>query len=179
MLELISYVMINGDRVTKFYWLSPLGKRMKEIERKYLVVGQPPIKGINSVYYMQGYLHTEGPQVRVRISSNLIHTLTIKYKTNTPGIRDEFEQVIPHEMAADLYNRCKYKIRKWRFTIPIPETTLFWEIDKYDSPHNGLMTAEVELPNIDYDLGQLPIWIGKEITGKSKYSNLTLAGYTK
>jgi CYTH domain-containing protein len=150
---------------------------MQEIERRFLVKGSPPIEG-TGIYMLQGYIHPKKPQVRIRITSTEC-TLTIKYKTETIGIRDEYEQIIGFEMANELYKKCEYKLQKWRYKIPIMGTLLKWEIDVYPEIHNNLIIAEIELPDIDYDLGELPSWIGKEITGENRYSNISIAGYRK
>jgi CYTH domain-containing protein len=49
-----------------------------------------------------------------------------------------------------------------------------WEVDVYDGAYKGLVVAEVEMEDESAD-PELPGWIGQEVTGDRRYSNLVMA----
>ena len=51
---------------------------------------------------------------------------------------------------------------------------MVWEVDEFEGGLAGLVLAEIELPDIDYDV-VLPEWLGIELTGLHQWSNSTLA----
>ncbi len=155
---------------------------MKEIERRFLVT-KPFPEGLVSKFILQGYVTIESPIVRIRVIDGLgggegHGVLTIKYKTDEKGVRDEYEDLFNYEQALELYGRCKYTVQKTRYFIPAG-AGLTWEVDKYWGTNAGLVVAEIEVPKLDHPLPPLPTWIGEEITGKKKYGNLYLAGVRK
>lgn len=153
---------------------------MKEIERKFLVIGDFPTSRGWREHIKQGYLKPKDPQIRIRLyPEKEVATITIKYKTGLSFMRDEYEDNFSWSQALEVYEKCEYKLEKQRCHIPATfSRTLNWEIDVYEEPHKGLIIAEIELPNEDYKLPNiLPDWIGEDVTDKKKYGNLYLAGY--
>jgi len=146
-----------------------------EIERKYLVKGDPwRSLGIGEIY-RQGYIATkEGVTVRVRIVGDRGY-LTIKGKT--VGIsRSEFEYPIPVEDAQIMLDTLcdRPLIEKIRYKILVGDLT--WEVDEFLGENEGLVLAEVELID-EKEMIEIPSWCDREVTNDSKYYNVNLAKY--
>ncbi|MFA6382365.1 MAG: adenylate cyclase [Candidatus Buchananbacteria bacterium] len=146
----------------------------EEIERKYLVYKDklPILK--NGTLFIQGYLSIE-PHFRVRIIGNKV-IIGIKNIIKDGKSRNEweFEKKLNKEEIKSLLNLCIEKpIEKIRYNIKHKD--LIWEIDEYQADNKGLITADVELPYIDYPI-DFPDWINisKEITHNPKYFNTNL-----
>lgn len=66
------------------------------------------------------------------------------------------------------------RVAKRRYRIPCNGHTI--EMDVYEGPHRGLMTADVEFHSVRASRAfQPPDWLGREITGSQQYSNEALA----
>ena len=66
------------------------------------------------------------------------------------------------------------RLTKARDYVPFKKLTI--EIDIYHGSNEGLMVAEVEFPNVEtYHSFSPPAWLGDEVTGASRYSNVRLA----
>ena len=146
-----------------------------EIERKFLDTNDAWRKLVkNKKTLHQGFL-TRGADaavVRVRIEDDKRGWLTVK-SAGSGLARDEYEYDIPIKDARMLLKLCgKHVIAKTRHLLPVDELT--WEIDEFEGRHEGLIIAEVELPSSDHKL-RLPPWVGREVTGKRKFSNVALA----
>ncbi|MEA3496393.1 MAG: CYTH domain-containing protein [Bacteroidota bacterium] len=142
----------------------------KEIERKFLIKGN--FSKSKKVYITQGYLKSENNNVvRVRISDKNAF-ITIKGK-NKGIVRSEFEYKIPLEDAKEILTEfCENRIiEKCRYTVLYENFT--WEIDEFLGENKGLIYAEIELKN-ENQIFEKPNWVGKEITGDSKYYNSNL-----
>lgn len=144
----------------------------KEIERKFLVTSNDFKIGAEGVLYRQGYI-TNLPQkvVRVRIAGN-DGFLTIK-GGNRGITRTEFEYSIPLEEATLLLDQfCEGKlIEKYRYCIPYKG--FIWEVDEFLGDNEGLLMAEIELPE-ENSRFELPSWIGKEVSDDLRYYNANL-----
>ncbi len=144
-----------------------------EIERKFLVNGDAWRSLAVGTLYRQGYIATNPERtVRVRVVENTGY-LTIKGLSI--GIsRPEFEYTIPVEDAEQmLQNLCdRPLIEKTRYKIKVGD--LLWEVDEFEGENQGLILAEVELTDENQTV-ELPNWIGKEVSGDSRYSNSYLA----
>ena len=143
-----------------------------EIERKFLVSGD----GWRSIgvgtLYRQGYIPTDNKAtVRVRVAGETGY-LTIKGKTEGIG-RAEYEYPIPVLDAILMLDTLCQKplIEKIRYRIPIED--LIWEVDEFSGENEGLIIAEVELNSEDQVIA-LPDWIGREVTGDTRYYNVNL-----
>lgn len=144
----------------------------KEIERKFLLrkgSSVPTPKNFVKLNIKQGYIHAEkGKQVRVRITNNLLGNVCIKF-TNTI-VRDEFEYQIPLKDAKVMYEMAPLKVEKKRISF---NRKVNYDIDTYP---NGLVVVEVEFKTLDQmNKWVKPDWLGIEITGNNRYSNITLA----
>lgn len=142
----------------------------KEIERKFLVQTswQPQDEGIKIA---QGYLSTVPERtVRVRIKGDKGY-LTIKGKNQ--GIsRAEFEYEIPIGDAEELLKLAEQPIlSKTRYLEQ--HGNRLWEIDVFAGENQGLVVAEVELPDEQADFSR-PDWLGQEVSGDVRYYNANL-----
>ena len=142
----------------------------KEIERKFLVKDswQPQAAGITIA---QGYLSTVPERtVRVRIKGDKGY-LTIKGKNQ--GIsRAEFEYEIPLADAEELLKLAEQPIlSKVRYLEQ--HGNRLWEIDVFAGENQGLVVAEVELPDEGADFSR-PVWLGQEVSGDVRYYNANL-----
>ena len=145
----------------------------KEIERRFLVIGDDWRDRADGLFYTQGYISTAqtGQTVRVRIAGEQAY-LTLK--GSTTGItRTEFEYSIPvadaQEMLASMCDRPL--IEKIRYRLPIGD--LIWEIDEFKGDNAGLIVAEVELRSETQPI-ERPSWLGKEVSGDPRYYNANL-----
>ncbi len=149
----------------------------KEIERKFLVLGDAWRGSVSSVSSIQqAYIVCLGNRsVRVRILDAETAKLTIKIGRNATT-RDEYEYDVPladaQEMMADALGQV---IQKTRYRVE--HGAFLWEIDVFHGCHSGLVTAEVEMRS-ENDDPALPDWLGPEITGDRRYSNQSLATAT-
>jgi adenylate cyclase len=145
-----------------------------EIERKFLVRddGWRQLANRHS-NIRQAHLDSSAKaSVRVRIVDNNVATLTIKSRPSTLR-RLELEYAIPIlEAEALLPLRRGIIIEKVRYIIPVGD--LAWEIDVFAKDNDGLIVAEIELPDEAHEV-ELPSWIGCEVTGQAQYYNGTLA----
>ncbi len=143
-----------------------------EIERKFLVTGEPWLTATDSSRMSQGYLSQSGTNtVRVRLAGE-IAWLTIKGPSS--GIsRSEYEYEIPVADARELLALCPLAIvEKTRYCIP--HAGHVWELDVFHGENEGLVVAEVEIENESIQ-PELPPWVGREVSSERRYSNSSLA----
>ena len=145
----------------------------QEIERKFLVKGEFKSEAFKSVRITQGYLNSLPERtVRVRIRGDQ-GFITIKGKADATGVsRFEWEKEIAVDEAGELLKICEPGvIDKTRYLIKVGERT--FEVDEFHGDNDGLVMAEVELPCEDAPFDR-PQWLGKEVTGDSRYYNSML-----
>jgi CYTH domain-containing protein len=147
----------------------------REIERKFLVVGEGWRGVAPGVPYRQGYLGAGSDArctVRVRIAGEEAF-LTVKGPT-ARGARDEYEYPIPVADAGEMLARLAAGgcVEKTRYRVPFGGHT--WEVDEFAGENAPLVLAEVELDRIDAEV-VLPPWVGPEVTGDPRYANAALA----
>ncbi|GAB4196170.1 MAG: CYTH domain-containing protein [Coleofasciculaceae cyanobacterium] len=143
-----------------------------EIERKFLVKGDEWRSLATGIVYRQGYLSTKKDcSVRVRLVADRGY-LTIKGLTQGFS-RAEYEYVIPAEDAREMLdNLCVSPlIEKTRYKIDYAGLT--WEVDEFAGENQGLIIAEVELPEENHQI-ELPNWIDKEVSDDPRYYNVNL-----
>lgn len=145
----------------------------KEIERKFLVVGDQWRHLAKGDFYRQGYIATAqaGQSVRIRIAGEQGY-LTIKGPAE--GLtRAEFEYEIPLEDAREMLDTLcdRPLIEKIRYRLPVGEVV--WEIDEFAGDNTGLVVAEVELTS-ENQIFERPDWLGEEVSGQLKYYNASL-----
>ena len=153
---------------------------MQEIERKFLVKGDFRPFVSKSTRIIQGYLSSAPERtVRVRIMGEK-GFLTIKGAGCESGAsRFEFEKEIAVAEATELLKICEPGvIDKVRHLVNV-EPYVF-EIDEFHGENEGLIVAEIELPDENAAFSR-PDWLGKEVTGDKRYYNSMLIKnpYTK
>ncbi len=146
----------------------------KEIERKYLVTSSGYREMASRIIHItQAYLNTDPRStVRVRIIDN--HgKLTVKGITRG-ATRDEWEFDIPTNDARDMIAACACSkiIDKCRYIVNFEGHC--WEVDEFHGEHEGLVVAEIELRD-ESERFELPGFIGREVTGDTRYYNSSLA----
>lgn len=143
-----------------------------EIEHKYLVVDDSYRKmAFGKIEITQGYLNRAPERtVRVRISDDSAY-LTVKGK-NKGDLRLEFEYRIPVEDARTLMGLCEPGIiEKTRYKVEWEGHV--WEVDEFHGAREGLVVAEIELPESTHTY-TLPPFVGPEVTGNPSYYNSSL-----
>ena len=144
----------------------------KEIERKFLVVGDDWRKLAKGTHYRQGYLNsTKERTVRIRTIDDKAF-LTVKGPT--VGVtRMEFEYEIPHNECVEMLTYLAEQpiIEKVRYKIS--DNGLIWEVDEFLGVNEGLIVAEVELQSEDQEFIK-PDWIAEEVSGDPRYFNSNL-----
>lgn len=143
-----------------------------EIEKKFLLANDDWRELGSGNPYCQGYLNRErGLTVRVRIVNDR-GVLTIKGPSDGAS-RLEYEYEIPVDEAREMLDKFCHKplIEKTRYKIEYAGFT--WEVDEFKGDNEGLVFAEIELDEEGQDF-EKPPWIGKEVTGDSRYYNANL-----
>lgn len=152
-----------------------------EIERKFLVKSTDfKQEAFQKNYIKQGFLNSDKKRVvRVRLKDDT-GFLTIKGPSSANGTtRFEWEKEIDKKEAESLFDLCeKGSIEKYRYLVKIDNHT--FEVDEFLGDNSGLLIAEVELENENESFTK-PEWLGKEVTGITKYynSNLSKLPYNK
>jgi adenylate cyclase len=145
----------------------------QEIERKFLVTGRFKDAAHRATRIVQGYLSSVPERtVRVRIKGEQ-GFLTIKGIGNASGAsRFEWEREIPVVEAEQLLALCEPGvIDKVRYLVTVGTHT--FEVDEFHGDNAGLTVAEVEVARED-EAVTLPPWVGKEVTGETRYYNAML-----
>ncbi len=149
----------------------------KEIERKFLVTDDSYRRLASAKKeIIQAYLSTvPEATVRVRVTDGK-GFITVKGK-NRGAVRNEWEYPVPEADAIEMIRCCAQSkiIDKTRYIVPACDSGLNWEVDEFHGEHNGLVVAEIELPDADADFPR-PGFIGSEVTGDPAYYNSSLAG---
>lgn len=143
-----------------------------EIEHKYLVKDssyREMAEGYKDI--LQGYLCKEPSRtVRIRIMGEK-GFITVKGIT-VGDTRHEYEYEVPIEDAAEMLKMCVGNILEKRRYIVVYDGKR-WEIDEYHGSREGLVVAEIEIPEskISY---KKPPFIGENVTGNPSYYNSSL-----
>lgn len=144
----------------------------KEIERKFLVVGDAWRELAKGTMYRQGYLNSAKERtVRIR---TIDEKAFLTVKGPTVGVtRMEFEYEINYDDCVSMLENLAEKpiIEKKRYKIA--QGNLTWEIDEFFGVNEGLIVAEIELPSEDTPF-EKPYWIGEEVSGDPRYFNSNL-----
>lgn len=146
----------------------------KEIERKFLVsCDHWRSQATESIDIIQAYVAVgEDRNVRIRVIADRSAQLTVKLGRHAVT-RDEYEYEIPvpdaREMIAAALGNV---IEKTRHIVP--HGGFIWEVDVFGGVYKGLIVAEVEMESED-DTPEIPDWVGQEVTGDRRYSNMVLA----
>ena len=147
----------------------------REIERKFRVRRLPEnLEQFPHREVEQGYLATgpNGLQVRLRRAGD---KFSLTYKRDDHAGRIEREIELTPEQFAVLWPATEgRRLTKMRYDVPLGDCVV--EIDIYRGRHEGLVVAEVEFAGADSARAfQPPDWLGEDVTGKARYSNVRLA----
>ena len=159
-----------------------------EIELKFKCdIKKIPFKEIEKKNELKSFYVSVNDLAEVRIctKNNLKSTLTIKSRADST-IRDEFEYEIPIEEAEKLEQlKAGNTIYKTRYFLPVKKEECLqvwegacWEIDVYHGFLEGLVVAEIEIPEAIYKSTmafKFPEWIIEDITNDLAYKNSSLA----
>lgn len=148
----------------------------KENEKKFKIIGEIPFPLKKPELIEQGYIFVEKDKhLRVRIihdvNGYVTPTLGLKFENGKDIGRDEYEPIIQFTDAKEILERCELRLEKIRNSYVMG--LIKYDIDEYP---NGLKIVEVEFETQEAkDEWEKPNWIGDEISGVYKYSNITLA----
>lgn len=146
-----------------------------EIERKFLLGELPDrLADRTAEPISQGYLtNGEGPEFRLRRAGE--RTL-LTVKTGAGEVREELEVEVDPELFRALWPlTAGRRVTKTRRREPL-ETGQEAEVDVYAENLAGLIVAEVEFSSTEESRGfEPPAWLGREITGDTRYANRELA----
>ena len=152
-----------------------------EIERKFLLKNLPilpdnkwdKILNIEQSYFTDA----EGKISRIRIQTheNEIRFFLTQKELISHGVFEERESDITQKEYFEYYPKFERGLRKIRYVKNFG-SNLKWEIDVYLTVK--LVTAEIELPKIDYEF-EFPDYIKEniimEVTGMNEFSNFSLS----
>lgn len=148
----------------------------KEIERKFLVIGDGWRENAVGTHYRQGYLNSVKERtVRIRTINDKAF-LTVKGLT-VGCARLEFEYSIPYDDCVKMLDELAEKpiIEKTRYKIPAGNG-LTWEIDEFHGVNEGLIVAEIEIPSEETSF-EKPDWLGEEVSSDPRYFNSNLVSH--
>ncbi|MBA3650619.1 MAG: adenylate cyclase [Chthoniobacterales bacterium] len=146
-----------------------------EIERKFLVEKLPrSLRQYPHKEIAQGYLVADRSKGHVRVR-RAGRTCTLTFKRGPARFREEREiPLTPAQFAVLWPATAGSRLTKTRYYVPFKKLTV--EIDIYRGSNEGLMVAEVEFPDPEtYHSFRPPTWLGDEVTGANRYSNVKLA----
>jgi adenylate cyclase len=146
-----------------------------EIERKFLVKDLPAdLEKYPSRAIEQGYLAAkrDGTQVRLR-RAGPVWSLTVKRGDGLA--RHEWEIEVTQSQFDVLWPATQgRRLRKTRYDVPFGTFTI--EVDIYEGSNAGLIVAEVEFGDEEEcHRFEPPNWVGRDVSGKPRYSNVRLA----
>jgi adenylate cyclase len=147
-----------------------------EIERKF-VLAEPPgeLEQHPHRRIEQGYvaIDADGTEVRVRRRGD-DRTLTIKSGAGLVRTEEELALEAPRFDALWPLTEGR-RVVKTRYLVPV-QNGLTAEVDVYEGPLDGLLTAEVEFDSEPASAAfEPPAWLGTEVTGDGRYANRALA----
>ena len=146
-----------------------------EIERKFLVKGDAWRGLARGIRFRQGYLSSRKERtVRIRTEGE---RAVITVKGPTLGVtRMEFEYAIPLADGEAMLDALAEKplIEKTRYRIP--SGPYVWEVDEFHGENEGLVVAEIELPDENAPFDR-PDWIGEEVSDDPRYFNSNLVAH--
>ena len=130
------------------------------------------------VFIRQGYIFLEDPEERIRETvypdEKIVYTRTLK--SGSGLVRSEEEiPLSPGEFFSAWAATEGKRVEKTRYRYPLVGG-LVAEVDFYSDSLIGLVTAEVEFPDIRSAQEFVPPkWFGKDVTEDSRFKNKSLA----
>lgn len=153
-----------------------------EKERRWLInpanINISTLKGVKKEI-VQGYFTRPGSEITIRARSWLqerrrLAEMTMKGQPieGKEGV-PELNVKIPYGAGKAMQMMALAKLAKTRICIPYQDK-LFWEIDFFKDLLDGLIVAEIELPQMAHSI-TVPAYFGPEITGIRELSNVACA----
>jgi CYTH domain-containing protein len=147
---------------------------MPEIEKKFRLRTMPGISLGPGTHILQGYVFTEGGELRVRKKGDCFF-ITVKGEGTLS--RDEWEAPIPAWVFETIWPKTEgRRVEKIRYSVPHGGSTL--EFDKYVGKLQGLITVEIEFSDLEAaSRFSAPQWaaIIADVTADPAYKNKSLA----
>ena len=143
-----------------------------EIERRFLIKNDQWKKFITHKSFIeQGYLSydLEDWIIRIRFNDKNFKIALKKHIKNFTNY--EYEYLIPNSEGEKIMETLTHKIKKERFFLEVAQKV--WIIDCFKDKNFPLEIAEIELTKEEEQV-ILPSFIGLEITGLKRYTNLNL-----
>ena len=147
-----------------------------EVERKYVLRARPEgLEAHPARRLEQGYLAIDDAGAEVRVRRKDDETL-MTVKTGIGLVRGEEEFAIDAELFERLWPlTAGRQVVKTRYFVPLHDG-LVAEVDDYEGPLAGLLTAEIEFPDeAAAHAFAAPAWLGEDVTGDKRYANQRLA----
>jgi adenylate cyclase len=145
-----------------------------EIERKWIVPGDPPLAHArSSVDMRQGYLAiTDEVEVRVRAAGA---SCLLAVKTGRGRQRGEVELPITRDQFDALWPATTHaRVVKTRHLVQVGDHRA--EVDVFSDGLAGLVLVEVEFDSVEAaDAFEPPEWFGQEVTDADGWNNASLA----
>lgn len=144
-----------------------------ERERKFLVDSTEPILGLTPTRLSQAYfIVADNCEARIRIyeSGSIV---TFKAGGNTLSRVEEEFVLTDRQIARELFEASDLRIIKDRYSVALSVDS-FWEVDVFLGDNEGLIVAEIELPEENAPI-QIPDWCRMEVTGDDRFYNAQLA----
>ncbi len=146
-----------------------------EIERRFLIANDNWKEFItHKINLEQGYLSydIEDWIIRIRFNGKNFKLTCKKHIKNFTNY--EFEYLIPPSDGEKMFSTLKKTIKKERFFLEVNQKK--WIVDSFKDKNYPLKIAEIELSKENEEFN-IPEFLGKEITGLNKFSNLNLTNY--
>ena len=145
----------------------------REIERKFLVRGTSYKDFATRVMHIRQAYIGDVSKGEARVSIRDDKAWIIIKSAESKLSRFEYEVPISVEDAEEIMaNACGNVISKTRYIVPFTDDVVI-EVDEFKGKLEGLVVAEVELPDESYQF-ELPSFLGTEVTGISAYYNRNL-----
>ena len=144
-----------------------------EIERRFLIKNDNWKEFVTKKTFIeQGYLSQSLDDwiIRIRFTGKDFKIAIKKHIRSYTNL--EFEYSIPRKDGETIMSSLSNTIKKERFFLEVERKT--WIIDCFKENNYPLVIAEIELSREEEDF-TLPLFISKEITGLTHYSNFSLA----
>ena len=149
----------------------------QEIERKYLLRDSSFRSLATAVQHIrQGYLCLDPDRtIRIRCKDDKAF-ITVKGRNAKGGIaRFEWEKPLSQVDADALFPLCVGGlVDKERYLVPWDGLTV--EVDVFHGANEGLVMAEIELPDEHTPVPDIP-FLGEEVTADSRYYNSYLSSH--
>ena len=147
---------------------------MPEIEKKFRLRAMPRKLLSPGTHISQGYVFTEGGELRVRKKGDCFF-ITVKGEGTLS--REEWETPIPGWVFETIWPKTEgRRVEKIRNSIAYNGLTL--EVDEYFGKLQGLITLEVEFPDIEATSRFCPpewVAVTADVTADPAYKNKSLA----